>query len=197
MKYLSLFLLSILCLSQCRAQTSHDNSDEKILTIYLSRTGNTEALAQTIHSKVGGEIMALKLKDPYPDEYQTIVAQVADENASGFLPPLANSISNIDEYTTMFIGFPTWGMQLPPPFKSFIHDYDLSKKRVIPFNTNAGYGLGNSIETLKNGCSSCKMEEPFSVKGGIERDGVLFVMQGQKLREVEKELVKWLDKLGF
>src|SRR3546814_6515853 len=85
-------------------------------------------------------MVALELVTPYPEHYQTTVDQVADENATGYLPPLKTKIDNMETYDVVFVGFTTWGMQLPPPMKSFLNDYDLSGKTVVPFNTNAGYG---------------------------------------------------------
>lgn len=123
--------------------------DEKILIVYLSRTKNTKAVAEIIHKKVGGDLVALELVTPYPEHYQTTVNQIVDENATGYLPPLKTKIDNTEKYNVIFVGFPTWGMQLPPPMKSFLNQYNLSGKTVVPFNTNGGYGIGSSFETVK------------------------------------------------
>jgi hypothetical protein len=88
-------------------------------------------------------------------------------------------------------------MQLPPPMKSFLSQYNLKGKTIIPFNTNAGYGVGSSFDKIKELCIECKILEGFSIKGGIERDGILFVMEGEKKIEAEKEIQKWLKKIGI
>lgn len=169
--------------------------NKKVLIVYLSRTKNTKAVAEIIHKKVGGDLVALELVTPYPQHYQTTVDQVADENAKGYLPPLETKIDNIKKYDVVFVGFPTWGMQLPPPVKSFLNQYNLSGKTIVPFNTNAGYGIGSSFEAVKQLCPGSKILEGFSTRGGIERDGVLFVMEGSKEKEVRVEIDKWLKKL--
>tara|TARA_R110002020_G_scaffold111933_3_gene258066 strand:- start:910 stop:1470 length:561 start_codon:yes stop_codon:yes gene_type:complete len=174
-----------------------ENKAQHILIVYLSQTNNTRAVAQMIQKKTGGEMTAIELQDPYPENYQEIVAQVAEENETGFLPPLQTKINNLDHYDTVFIGFPTWGMQLPPPIKSFLTTNNLSGKTVIPFNTNAGYGLGSTIKTINKLCSDSKVLEAFSVEGGIERDGILFVMEGEKAEQVEEKLDDWLAKIDF
>lgn len=188
-----LFLMSIF--SSCSHAQESKTLDKKILIVYLSRTGNTKAVAEIIHKNVGGDLVALELEKPYPDDYKTIVAQVQSENESGFLPPLKTKIDSIEKYDLIFIGFPTWGMQLPPPMKSFFNEYNLSGKTIIPFNTNAGYGIGNSFETLKKLCPKSKILEGFSIKGGIERDGILFVMEGEMEKQAEIEIKKWLRKI--
>ncbi len=171
------------------------DSSKKILIVYLSRTNNTKAVAEMIHKKTGGNLVALELEKPYPENYQAIVKQVAEENESGYLPQLKTKIDSIQNYDMVFVGFPTWGMQLPPPMKSFLQHYDLSGKTVIPFNTNAGYGTGNSFQTVKELCKNSKILEGFEVKGGVERDGILFVMEGEKKIKAETEVKKWLQKI--
>jgi len=200
-----LFLITTICFmfSGCsKAQEKPQDEkeslmDKNILIVYLSRTKNTKAVAAIIHKNVGGSLVELELQNPYPEDYKTIVSQVANENETGFLPPLKTKIDNIEKYDVVFVGFPTWGMQLPPPMKSFLKQYNLEGKTVIPFNTNAGYGVGSTFQTLKELCPKSKVLEGFSTKGGIERDGVLFVMKGEKEKQVEVEVQKWLKKIGF
>lgn len=170
-------------------------SSKKILIVYLSRTNNTKAIVEIIQKNIGGTLVALELEKPYPENYKATVQKVVDENASGFLPPLKTKIDSIEKYDVVFVGFPTWDMQMPPPMKSFLHEYDLSNKTVIPFNTNAGYGVGSGFQTVKELCKNSKVLEGFSITGGIERDGVLFVMKGERLREAETEVREWLQKI--
>jgi hypothetical protein len=86
-------------------------------------------------------------------------------------------------------------MQLPPPVKSFLKQYNLSGKTVIPFNTNAGYGIGSTFDTVKELCPNSRVLEGFSIKGGIERDGILFVMEGEKEKQAQNEVKLWLKKI--
>lgn len=175
--------------------TAQSISSEKILIVYVSRTNNTKAIAEMIQKNVGGKLVALELQNPYPENYQQTVHQVVKENESGYLPLLKTKIDSIEKYDVVFVGFPTWDMQMPPPMKSFLHQYNLSGKTVIAFNTNAGYGAGSGFETVKELCPESKVLEGFSIKGGIERDGVLFVMKGEKEKEAEAKVKQWLGKI--
>jgi Flavodoxin len=111
---------AIICLllSGCsRAQQLPANAqpltgEKKVLIVYLSRTNNTKAIAEFIHQKVGGTLVALELETPYPADYNATVQQVARENETGYLPPLKTKIERIEQYDIVFLGFPTWGMQL-------------------------------------------------------------------------------------
>jgi flavodoxin len=167
----------------------------KVLIVYLSRTNNTKAIAEIIHNNTGGTLVALELEKPYPEKYQATVQLVAKENETGYLPLLKTKIDSIQNYDVVFVGFPTWGMQLPPPMKSFLKQYDLSGKTVIPFNTNAGYGIGSSFDMVKELCKNSAVLEGFTMKGGVERDGVYFVIKDEKAKEAEKEVKEWLEKI--
>lgn len=167
----------------------------KVLIVYLSRTNNTKAIAGIIQKYVGGKLVALELEIPYPEYYKAIVDQVVHENATGFLPPLKTKIDSIEKYDYILVGFPTWGMQLPPPMKSFLKQYNLGGKTVVPFNTNAGYGPGNSFETVKELCPNSTILEGFSTRGGVERDGVYFVMEGEKEKQAKVEIEQWLKRI--
>lgn len=193
-------LISLCCSSQDNdTKQTHDvgNGSEKILVVYLSRTNNTKAIAEIIHENVGGTLVALELVNPYPANYKATVDQVAKENETGFLPTLKTKIDNIQKYDVVFVGFPTWGMQLPPPMKSFLKHYDLSGKTIVPFNTNGGYGIGSSLSTVKELCPDSKVVEGFTTKGGVERDGILFVMEGEKEKKARLEVKKWLRKINI
>ena len=161
-KAIFLSLIIALCIaSGCsNAQTT---ASKNVLIVYLSRTNNTKAIAEIIQENVGGTLVALELENPYPENYQATVQQVVEENETGYLPPLKTKIDSIQDYDVVFVGFPTWGMKLPPPMKSFLHQYDLSNKTVIPFNTNAGYGVGSSFQTVKELCPNSKVLEGFEI----------------------------------
>ena len=188
---------ALLFLAGCSTAQETTNISGKILIVYFSRTGNTEAVARIIHEEVGGTLVSLELEKPYPDDYQQTVKQVSEENASGYLPPLKTKIDSMGRYDIVFVGFPTWGMQLPPPMKSFLHQYDLSGKTVIPFNTNAGFGIGSSFETVKTLCPKSRLLDGFTTKGGIERDGILLVIKGDKAEEARVDVKKWLIQVGI
>lgn len=132
-KFGLVLIIFTLLYSSCMAEKTNNKNDNpvkveklndyKILIVYLSRTKNTQALAEIIHENLGGDLHAPELLTPYPEDYQTMVDQVAEENSSGYLPPLKTKIENIKDYDVVFVGFPTWGMQLPPPVKSFLKEY--------------------------------------------------------------------------
>ena len=167
----------------------------KVLIVYLSRTNNTKTIAEIIHKNVGGKLVALELEKPYPENYKATVQQVVQENETGYLPPLKTKIDSIEKYDVVFIGFPTWDMKMPPPMKSFLHQYDLTGKTVIPFNTNAGYGVGSGFQTIKELCSNSEVLDGFEIKAGAEKDGQFLVIKDEKAKEAEANVKQWLQQI--
>jgi flavodoxin len=196
---LAFFLLILACSSSqtknINAKVNTDIDPGKILIVYLSRTNNTKAIAEIIHRNTGGRLVALELEKPYPENYQATVQQVVNENETNYLPPLKTKIDSIQDYDVIFVGFPTWGTKLPPPMKSFLHQYQLKGKTVIPFNTNGGYGEGSSFQTVKELCPDSKILEGFSTRGGSERDGQNFVIRNEKAQEAETKVKSWLQRI--
>lgn len=197
---LAISMLSVACSSQTPTTPAGSPSPvgkvKKTLVVYLSRTGNTKVVAEHIRKQTGGEIVSLELKTPYPTDYRTTVEQVSKENEIGFLPPLKTRIENIEQYDVVFIGFPTWGMQLPPPMKSFLRQHDLSGKTIVPFNTNGGYGIGSSIRTIGELAPKSKVLEAFTTRGGLERDGEILAIKEEREKQVVREVDEWLRKIG-
>jgi flavodoxin len=169
-------------------------AEKKILIVYLSRTNNTEAVADIIHEKVGGKLVALELQTPYPADYHAPVQQVV---RAGYLPPLKTAIDGPDQYDVVFVGLPTWDMKLPPPMKSFLHQYGFRGKTIIPFNSNGGYGPGSTFQTVRELCPQSTVLQGFSTRGGLERDGQLLAIKDARADEVRTEVDNWLRTIGM
>ena len=194
------FLFLISSCSQSGTKNKHAKVDSaidssKVLIVYLSRTNNTKTIAEIIQRNAGGTLVALELENPYPENYRATVEQVVKENETGYLPPLKTKIDNIQNYNVVFVGFPTWGMKLPPPMKSFLKQYDLSGKTIVPFNTNDGYGIGSSFDTVKELCAKSKILDGFSIKGGTESDGQARLTKVENAKDAEMKVKKWLQEI--
>jgi len=198
-----MLLAIVLLISACSSSQMKDGNEsmdstiksDKILIVYLSRTSNTKTIAEIIHKSAGGTLVTLELEKPYPENYQATVQQVVKENETGYLPPLKTKIDGIQNYDVVFVGFPTWGMKLPPPMKSFLKQYDLSGKTIVPFNTNDGYGIGSSFDTVKELCPKSKILDGFSIKGGTESDGRARLSKVENAKDAEAKVKKWLQEI--
>jgi len=119
-----------------------------IMVAYFSHSGNTREIANLIHKSVGGDIFEVQAQKPYPKEYDAVVKQARHELDSGYKPALKTKIKNIKAYDLIFIGYPSWWSTFPAPVKTFLSEYDLSGKTILPFCTHEGSGLGRSVTDI-------------------------------------------------
>lgn len=172
----------------------HAQNSGKPLVIYLSRTRNNKVLAEFIAQTVGGDLVEIKTQQPYPKDYQLMRSQVLNELNNEVLSPLDHSL-NLQPYQQIFIVFPTWAMRLPPPIKTFLSTHNLNGKIIMPLNTNAGYGVGSGFDEIEKLASGATVYQGLSIKGGNEREGNLFVMQGATLKQAQINIQTWLQAM--
>lgn len=154
-------------------ETSAEEDSSNILIVYFSRWGNTEYpddvdattsasivadengrygtteyVANLIQQTVGGDIHFIETVTPYTEDFDELRDVNHSEMADEYLPTLVESDLDISRYDTVFIGYPVWATEVPQAVLSFLNEYDLSGKTVIPFCTHDGYGAGGSYNTI-------------------------------------------------
>lgn len=112
------------------------------------RYGTTEYVANMIAENVGGDLHRIETVIPYTADFDELRDVNHDEMSSNYLPELKESNLDISAYDTVFVGYPVWATDVPQAVLSFLKEYDLSGKTVIPFCTHDGYGAGNSYQTI-------------------------------------------------
>lgn len=141
----------------------------KTLVAYLTRSGNTRVIAETLHRTLSADLFEIRPARPYPADYEEHVAQAAHEHSSGYEPPLAALVTDIISYDEIFLGFPIWGQAAPPPIISFLKGHDLRGKILRPFMTHGGYGVGSAPDALASHAASALLQPPFVMEADQER----------------------------
>ena len=155
--------------------------DAKILVAYYSYSGNTKEVAEAIHERVGGDLFEIKAEGTYPEEYRPMTMQAKKEIEEGFRPKLTTSVADMAQYDVVFIGSPNWWGTITPQVSSFLENYDLSGKTVIPFITHGSGGEQNTITDLAKQCKGCNVVKEGWVGLGGRTLGI----------------GSWLEDLGF
>lgn len=140
-------------------------STNKILVAYFSHSGNTRQIAKYIHEDVGGDIYEITPVNPYPENYDAVVARVRQERAVDARPALTAKVENMEAYNVIFVGFPNWGSDMPKPVYTFLEQYDFSGKTIIPFCTHGGGGFGISIQHLTELAPKATILDGFEISG--------------------------------
>ena len=124
------------------------------LVIYFSRTGNTEKIAEYLIDLTDADSYVIEAAVPYTDadiRYQDDNCRAnKEQNDKSVRPQIANPITSIDSYDTIFLGYPIWWGQEPRIIDTFLESYDFSDKTVIPFCTSASSGIATSEKNIKN-----------------------------------------------
>lgn len=169
--------------------TSVENNESdleagNVLIVYFSQTGNTETVANIIHDNVGGDIVKLETTEAYPSDYDELVDYAQQEQQEDARPELSTVIENIEQYDTIFLGYPNWWGDMPMAIYTFLGTYDLSGKTIAPFITHGGSGLSGTPENIQ------EEELNASVTEGLAIDG-------DEASDSSEDVVEWLNSLGF
>ena len=149
--------------------------------------GNTSIIAHMIAEQTDADLFEIKPKTPYPSSYQGLLDVSRQERADNARPEIAGTVDNMDDYDTVFIGYPIWWGDMPMVVYNFLESYDLSGKTIVPFCTHGGSGLSDTESTIAD------------ITGGTMKDG--FAIPGttaQNDRDTAKsEVTQWLREGGF
>lgn len=147
--------------------------------------GNTEKMAQWIQQYVGGDLFPITVTKPYSSDYDECMNRAADEKANEERPELATHLDNMDDYDIVFLGFPNWWYTAPMLVFSFIDEYDLSGKTIIPFCTHGTGGIASSVKDITAALpDTAKVLEPI----GVYRADI---------NQAQSVINEWLQSLGF
>lgn len=127
--------------------------------------GNTEIVAEMIADSTGGDLFEVDTVKPYAADYYACIDEAKSELREGARPELKQYMDSLDGYDTIFVGYPNWWGTMPMAMFTFLEHYDLSGKRILPFCTNEGSGMGGSERDLKKICKGATVESGLSIHG--------------------------------
>ena len=159
------------------------NDMGKSLVAYFSASGVTEKVAKNLSNAIGADLFEIKPEQVYTkadlnwmDKKSRSSVEMNDRSSR---PAIATKVENMGQYDAVFVGFPVWWYREPSIIDTFMETYDFSGKKVIPFCTSGGSGLGDTAKNLQELAPGAK------------------VVDGKKFspRTSEKELKEWVDQV--
>lgn len=126
------------------------NAEEKNSTVVIDGEvlGNTQYVAYVIQENTGADIFRIEPKAPYPMDHAELEEVATEEKSNNAMPEIAAEVENMEQYNTVFLGYPNWYADMPRIIYSFLDKYDLSDKTVVPFVTSGGSGFSDTINTI-------------------------------------------------
>lgn len=174
-------LLSLLAVMAFGMAAFAQQKKGKTLVAYVSMTGTTEKAARTLADVTNGELYEIVPQKRYTEadldwRNEQSRCYVEMHNLE-FRPALKGKKTNIDDYDTVYLGFPIWWNIAPTIINTFIEAHDMKGKAVIPFATSGGSTIDNSMKELKKSYPEINWRE------------------GKLLNNAsEKSIRQWLDK---
>jgi flavodoxin len=127
--------------------------------------GNTEVIAEYIQEFTGADLFKVEPEVEYPQDYMKCIDIAKKELEDDARPALRQTLESIDEYDTVYIGFPNWWGTLPMVMFTQLEQLDFTGKTVKPFVTHEGSAFGSSLKDLAKLCSGAEITKGLSVPG--------------------------------
>jgi flavodoxin len=155
-----------------------------VLSAYFTHSGNTRVIAEQIQKNAGGKIFEIIPVNTYPTDYDAVVEQAKRELDTDLMPRLKSKVTDMDAYTTVFVGYPNWWGTVPRPVAAFLSEYDFAQKTIAPFCTHEGSGMGRSVSDIRNLCQKATVLDGLAILGG-------------SVNHAEDAVVGWLREIGI
>lgn len=162
------------------------SSNKKILVAYFSKTQNTQTIANLIHENVGGDIFRIQTVQSYPTDYTETTQVAKKEQEENSRPELTDKVENMDQYDTIFIGYPNWWGTMPMAVFTFLEQYDFSGKNIIPFCTHEGSALGRSESDIKKTVPNANLLKGLAIRGSSVNSS-----------SAKTSVTNWIEELGI
>lgn len=148
-------------------------------------TGNTEYVARLLKQQLGGDMFRIETEEAYPLEHDDLVEQASDEQKDKKRPKLLGKLDDLEKYDTVILGFPNWWGDMPMPVYTFLEQYDLGSKTIIPFVTHGGSGFSDTVNTISK----------------LQPDAVIsdktLSLSRNDVADSDQQVKEWADSLGI
>lgn len=111
--------------------------------------GNVQGLAVWVQEATGGDLFAIRVTEPYPSDWDACLERANQERGDQARPALVEKVENLEQYDTVFLGYPNWWYGVPMALLAFLEENDLSGKQVYLFCSHGTGGLARSVEMIE------------------------------------------------
>ena len=145
----------------------------KKLVAYFSASGTTKKAAERLAKAAGADLFEIKPTIPYTsadlnwmDKKSRSSVEMNDPDSR---PEIAETMPNMADYDTVFIGFPIWWYVAPHIIHTFLESCDFSGKTLVPFATSGGSGMGKTVDELRKLCPNADWKAGKLVNGASDQ----------------------------
>lgn len=125
----------------------------KTLVAYFSASGVTKSVAERLAKTAGADLFEIEPVKPYTaadlnwnDKNSRSTLETNDPTCR---PAIASKPLDLDEYSTIYLGFPIWWYVAPAIIKTFLESQSFAGKKIVLFATSGGSGMGKTAKVLE------------------------------------------------
>lgn len=176
----------LLCSYACKSSKADggETSDAKTIVVYFSQTGATKVVAEEIQKQLGCDIAAIEAEQPYDGDYSATIARWMQESKDSVKVALKPLGANLDEYDTIFLGFPIWGGTYALPMAAFLADNSLEGKKVVTFATFGSGGIDKATLDVAVALPKADVKEGYGIRNA-------------RVSKAPAEITRFLTENGF
>lgn len=157
---------------------------ENAVVVYFSHNDVIKEAAEFAASTRDFDLIEIVPKKAYPDDETELAARIKEEKEKSVRPALKDQPKNLDGYDIIFIGFPVWEGSIPRAVATFLEDYDMTDKALIPFCYAADGQIGESLQEIDSLCRYSAIVSAYMIPDG-------------KFKNSEPIFEGWMDQVLF
>ena len=144
------------------------NKDEaqNAVVVYFSHNDVVKEAAEFAASTRDFDLIEIVPQKAYPDDEAKLAARIKDEKERGVRPALKDQPANLNDYDIIFLGFPVWEGSIPMAVATFLEDYDMGDKAIVPFCYAADGQAGDSLNDIASLCRASAIVSAYMIPDG-------------------------------
>lgn len=128
--------------------------------------GNNEVIVEKIKAQLpNADVFRIDTVKKYSPDYMVCIEEAKQELRAKARPELTAKVEDMDRYDTIILGYPNWWGLPPMAVFTFLESYDFSGKKIVPFCSHEGSGLGGSIRQIMQAVPDADLTEGVAIHG--------------------------------
>ena len=162
-----------------------DEDVDAVSSPSVTAPGNVQELADWVQEETGGDLFSIRVTDPYPSDWDECLDRANEERGEDARPQLQENVENLDDYDTVFLGYPNWWYGVPMALLSFLEENDLSGKQVYLFCSHGTGGLADSVDIIEEAAPDAEISDN------------IFDCYEEDASSSQGEIQSWVEELGY
>lgn len=162
-----------------------DEDVDAVSSPSVTAPGNVQELAGWVQEETGGDLFSIRVTDPYPSDWDECLDRANEERGEDARPQLQENVENLDDYDTVFLGYPNWWYGVPMALLSFLEENDLSGKQVYLFCSHGTGGLADSVDIIEEAAPDAEISDN------------IFDCYEEDASSSQGEIQSWVEELGY